>query len=104
MENSTALFTIIFLCLIFLVRWSVLFNIATLAIVGGVIFMTYVVYTQREDRETTAADVGKDLITDPLVVGRAYFSGTKTGPIGDFSGRSSWPDDNGLKALPEEVS
>ena len=82
---------------------SVLLNILTLGIVGGVILLTYIVYTRRPDRAVTPQDVGKDLITDPLVVGRAYFSELETGPIGDFSGQSSWSDDQGLRAIsPDE--
>ena len=83
---------------------SVLLNILTLGIVGGVILLTYIVYTRRPDRAVTPQDVGKDLITDPLVVGRAYFSEVETGPIGDFVGHeSSWSDNQGLGAIsPDE--
>lgn len=103
MDNFQTLFIIILICAFFLIRTSVLLNIITLLIVGGIILLTYIVYTRRPDRAVTPQDVGKDLITDPLVVGRAYFSEVETGPIGDFTGRSSWPDDQGLRAIsPDE--
>lgn len=105
MDNFQTLFIIILICAFFLIRLSVLLNIFTLMIVGGIILLTYTVYTRRPDRTVTPQDVGKDLITDPLVVGRAYFSEVETGPIGDFSGQSSWPDDQGLRAIsPDEES
>ena len=103
MDNFQTLFIIILICAFFLIRLSVLLNILTLGIVGGVILLTYIVYTRRPDRAVTPQDVGKDLITDTLVVGRAYFSELETGPIGDFSGQSSWSDDQGLGAIsPDE--
>jgi hypothetical protein len=105
MDNFQTLFIIILICAFFLIRTSVLMNIITLLIVGGVILLTYIVYTRRPDRAVTPQDVGKDLITDPLVVGRAYFSEVETGPIGDFTGRSSWPDNQGLRTIsPDEES
>ena len=99
MDNFQTLFIIILICAFFLIRLSVLFNILTLGIFGGIILLTYTVYTRRQDRAVTPQDVGKDLITDPLVVGRAYFSEVETGPIGDFTGQSSWSDDQGLRAI-----
>ena len=104
MDNFQTLFIIILICAFFLIRTSVLLNILTLGIVGGVILLTYIVYTRRPDRAVTPQDVGKDLITDPLVVGRAYFSEVETGPIGDFVGHeSSWSDNQGLGAIsPDE--
>jgi len=103
MDNFQTLFIIILICAFFLIRTSVLLNIITLGIIGGIILLTYIVYTRRPDRAVTPQDVGKDLITDPLVVGRAYFSEVETGPIGDFTGRSSWSDDQGLRAIsPDE--
>ena len=103
MDNFQTVFIIILICAFFLIRFSVLFNILTLGIVGGIILLTYTVYTRRQDRAVTPQDVGKDLITDPLVVGRAYFSEVETGPIGDFTGQSSWSDDQGLRAIsPDE--
>jgi hypothetical protein len=103
MDNFQTLFIIILICAFFLIRLSVLFNILTLGIVGGIILLTYTVYTRRQDRAVTPQDVGKDLITDPLVVGRAYFSEVETGPIGDFTGQSSWSDDQGLRDIsPDE--
>jgi hypothetical protein len=103
MDNFETLLIIILICAAFLIKFSVLLNIITLVIVGGIALMTYRVYTKRSDRGVTAQDVGKDLVTDPLVVGRAYFSEPETGPIGDFTGRSSWPDNQGLRAIsPDE--
>jgi|SRR6056300_747859 hypothetical protein len=104
MDNLRTLSIIILMCLFVLMRFSILLNLITLAIVGGFIYLSFKVYTRRNDREVTVDDVARDLMTDPLVVGRAYFSEPETGPIGDFTGTSSWSDDDGLKTLTEEVA
>lgn len=104
MDTIKTLFIIIFMSLLVLMKFSVLLNLITLAIVSGFIYLSFKVYTRRNDREVTVDDVARDLMTDPLVVGRAYFSEPETGPIGNFTGTSSWPDDNGLKTLTEEVA
>ena len=104
MDNFKTLFIIILMCLAVTLRFSILLNLITLTIVAGFIYLSFKVYTRRNDREATVDDVAYDIMTDPLVVGRAYFSEPETGPIGDFTGTSSWPDDNGLKTLTEEVS
>jgi len=103
MNSSQTLFIIIFSSLLILFRFSIVMNILTLGIVGGLVYFMYVAYTRRQDLETTALDVGKDLITDPLVVGRAYFSEPETGPIGDFVG-SSRSDNDGLYTFAHKVS
>lgn len=104
MDNFKTLFIIILMCLAVTLRFSILLNLITLTIVAGFIYLSFKVYKRRNDREATVDDVAYDIMTDPLVVGRAYFSEPETGPIGDFTGTSSWPDDNGLKTLTEEVS
>lgn len=103
-DNLHVLFIIMLVSLFFLVPFSVLLNIVTLGIVASVLYILFTVYTRRQDRAATMEDVAKDLMSDPLVVGRAYFSEPATGPIGDFTGVSSWPDDNGMNRLTHEIS
>jgi len=103
MDNLYLLF-ILFLSGMFIVfPFSVVINIITLCIVGMFVYFLYVAYTHRQNREVTALDVGRDMMTDPLVVGRAYFSEPTTGPIGDFVG-SSMSDNDGLYTFTHEVS
>lgn len=104
MNNYRVLFIIVILSLFYLVRLSVLLNLFTLAILGGVVALSYMVYMRREDRGKTVENIGDELMTDPLVVGRAYFSEPAVGPIGDFVGVSSWPNDERLEALSDKVA
>ena len=50
-------------------------------------------YEDRKSKSGTenvsASDVAKDILKDPLVVSRAYFTGSKTGPIGNFKGQQT---------------
>jgi len=103
-DNYFALFIIILICLFFIFPFSILLNIITLGIIGFILSIVLSVYKRRRNREVTLEEVGRDLISDPLVVGRAYFYEPETGPIGDFSGVSTWPDDDRLNSLTHEIS
>lgn len=50
----------------------------------------------------TASDTLVDMLKDPLVTSRAYFTEPATGPIGDFVGYSSMSQDDWLHRLPHE--
>jgi hypothetical protein len=50
-------------------------------------------YEDRKSKSGTenvsASDVAQDILKDPLVVSRAYFTEPKLGPIGDFEGQQT---------------
>ena len=50
-------------------------------------------YEDRKSKSGTenvsASDVAKDILKDPLVVSRAYFTEPKIGSIGDFKGQQT---------------
>tara|TARA_R110001599_G_scaffold53506_2_gene149397 strand:+ start:168 stop:386 length:219 start_codon:yes stop_codon:yes gene_type:complete len=50
-------------------------------------------YEDRKSKSGTenvsASDVGQDILKDPLVVSRAYFTEPKIGSIGDFKGQQT---------------
>ena len=50
----------------------------------------------------TASDTLVDMLKDPLVTSRAYFTEPATGPIGDFVGYSPMSQDDWLHRLPHE--
>jgi len=49
-----------------------------------------------------ASDTLVDMLKDPLVTSRAYFTEPATGPIGDFVGYSPMSQDDWLHRLPHE--
>jgi len=49
-----------------------------------------------------ASDALVDMLKDPLVTSRAYFTEPATGPIGDFVGYSPVSQDDWLHRLPHE--
>ena len=49
-----------------------------------------------------ASDTLMDMLKDPLVTSRAYFTEPATGPIGDFVGYSPMSQDDWLHRLPHE--
>lgn len=50
----------------------------------------------------TASDTLVDMLKDPLVTSRAYFTEPATGPIGDFTGYSPMSQDDWLHRFPHE--
>lgn len=57
-----------------------------------------------KDKPASASDVLVDILKDPLVTSRAYFTEPATGPIGDFVGYSPVSQDDWLHSLPHEES
>lgn len=64
--------------------------------------MFYILYNRRKNKQDTASDVFFDLLKDPLIVSRAYFTEPVTGDIGDFEGYDSVPEDHWLHGFPHE--
>lgn len=77
---------------------SVILNIITLIIVAALFILFFSLYKKRKNKSDTAYDVGVDLLKDPLVVSRAYFTEPALGDIGDFEGfeSSGWSEDDWL--------
>ena len=68
---------------------SVILNIITLTIVAALFILFFSLYKKRKNKSDTAFYVGLELLKDPLVVSRAYFTEPATGDIGDFEPFSS---------------
>lgn len=74
---------------------SIILNIITILIVLAIVVLFLRLYynvkskTVDEDKDVTASDVVQDIIKDPLVVSRAYFTEPKTGNIGTFKGQQT---------------
>lgn len=56
------------------------------------------------DEPSTAHNTLMEMLKDPLVTSRAYFTEPTTGPIGDFVGYSPMSQDDWLHSLPHEES
>ena len=74
-----------------------------------IIFSIIVLVTLGDEDSTTstvtATDVLNDNLKDPVIVSRAYFTGTLDGPTGTFTGYpSSWPEDNRLHSFSHKKS
>ena len=83
---------------------SVVLNIITILFVAAVVVMFYLVYYRRKNKADTASDVLVDMLKDPLIVSRAYFTEPLSGPIGDFEAYDSIPEDHWLHGFPHEKS
>ena len=83
---------------------SVILNIITLSIVAALFILFFSLYKKRKNKSDTAFEVGLDLLKDPLVVSRAYFTEPVTGDIGDFEPflTSGWSEDDWLHGFPHE--
>ena len=72
---------------------SIILNIITILIVLAIIVLFlklyYNVKNKTEEKNVTASDIVQDIIKDPLVVSRAYFTEPKTGNIGTFKGQQT---------------
>ncbi len=55
-----------------------------------------------DNSPTKASDTLVDMLKDPLVISRAYFTEPATGPIGDFVGYSPVSQDDWLHSLTHE--
>jgi hypothetical protein len=72
---------------------SIILNIITIIIVLAMVGLFLRLYEDRKSKSGTenvsASDVGEDILKDPLVVSRAYFTEPKIGSIGDFKGQQT---------------
>mgnify|MGYP001279317078 FL=1 len=72
---------------------SIILNIITIIIVLVMIALFLRLYEDRKSKTGTenvsASDVAQDILKDPLVVSRAYFTEPKLGSIGDFEGQQT---------------
>jgi uncharacterized membrane protein len=87
---------------------SIILNIITILIVITMIVLFlklyYNVKSKTVDKEVTASQVAQDIIKDPLVVSRAYFTEPKYGKIGTFKGQQTPSDYDWIsgKLIPDE--
>ena len=73
---------------------SIILNIITILIVLFSVGLFLRLYKDRKNKTktedpVTASDVATDIIKDPLVVSRSYFTGTTYGSIGTFEGQQT---------------
>ena len=66
---------------------SVILNLITLLIVVALCVLFFSLKEKRKNKKDTdtAYDVATDMLKDPLIVSRAYFTEPKTGDIAVFS-------------------
>jgi len=77
-------------------------------LIGLALVLSIFVYLKSDALAKTedpkASDVLVEMLKDPLVTSRAYFTEPATGPIGDFVGYSPVSQDDWLHRLPHEES
>tara|TARA_B100001250_G_scaffold373277_1_gene359307 strand:- start:20 stop:301 length:282 start_codon:yes stop_codon:yes gene_type:complete len=78
---------------------SIILNIITILIVIAMIVLFLRLYYNKksktvdvDEEEVTASQVAQDIIKDPLVVSRAYFTEPRYGDIGTFKGQQTPSD------------
>ena len=86
---------------------SIILNIITIIIVVSMFGLFLRLYEDRKSKSGTenvrASDVAQDILKDPLVVSRAYFTEPKLGPIGDFEGQQTSSEYLWIKGKPIQV-
>lgn len=86
---------------------SIILNIITILIVLVMFGLFLRLYEDRKSKSGTenvrASDVAQDILKDPLVVSRAYFTEPKLGPIGDFEGQQTSSEYLWIKGKPIQV-
>jgi hypothetical protein len=86
---------------------SIILNIITIIIVVAMFGLFLRLYEDRKSKSGTenvhASDVAQDILKDPLVVSRAYFTEPKLGPIGDFEGQQTSSEYLWIKGKPIQV-
>jgi hypothetical protein len=86
---------------------SIILNIITIIIVVVMFGLFLRLYEDRKSKSGTenvrASDVAQDILKDPLVVSRAYFTEPKLGPIGDFEGQQTSSEYLWIKGKPIQV-
>jgi hypothetical protein len=73
---------------------SIILNIITILIVIFSVGLFLRLYRDRKSKSeseepVTASDVATDIMKDPLIVSRSYFTGTTYGSLGTFEGQQS---------------
>ncbi len=72
---------------------SIILNIVTIIIVLVMFGLFLRLYRDRKSKTGTenvsASDVAQDILDDPLIVSRAYFTEPELGSIGDFEGQQT---------------
>ena len=72
---------------------SIILNIITIIIVLAMVGLFLRLYEDRKSKSGTenvsVSDIAQDILKDPLVVSRAYFTGSKIGSIGNFKGQQT---------------
>ena len=86
---------------------SIILNIITIIIVVAMFGLFLRLYEDRKSKSGTenvrASDVAQDILKDPLVVSRAYFTEPKLGPIGDFEGQQTSSEYLWIRGKPIQV-
>ena len=88
---------------------SIILNIITILIVlvmSGLFLRLYNIRKSKSDTEhviVNASDVAQDILKDPLIVSRAYFTEPTYGPIGDFKGQQTSSEHLWIRGKPIQV-
>ena len=86
---------------------SIILNIITILIVLFMFGLFLRLYEDRKNKSGTenvsASDVAQDILKDPIVVSRAYFTEPKLGPIGDFEGQQTSSEYLWIRGKPIQV-
>ena len=86
---------------------SIILNIITILIVlamSGLFLRLYNIRKSKSDTENVnASDVAQDILKDPLIVSRAYFTEPTYGPIGDFKGQQTSSEHLWIHGKPIQV-
>lgn len=86
---------------------SIILNIITIIIVLAMVGLFLRLYEDRKSKSGTknvsASDVAQDILKDPLVVSRAYFTGSKIGSIGNFEGQQTSSEHLWVRGKPIRV-
>ena len=87
---------------------SIILNIITILIVLFSVGLFLRLYRDRKSKSeseepVTALDVATDIMDDPLIVSRSYFTGTTYGSIGTFEGQQTKSQYMWVKGKPIQV-
>ena len=86
---------------------SIILNIVTIIIVLVMFGLFLRLYRDRKSKTGTenvsASDVAQDILDDPLIVSRAYFTEPELGSIGDFEGQQTSSEHLWIRGKPIQV-
>jgi len=86
---------------------SIILNIVTIIIVLVMFGLFLRLYGDRKSKTGTknvsASDVAQDILDDPLIVSRAYFTEPELGSIGDFEGQQTSSEHLWVRGKPIQV-